>query len=166
MTLKKSAAVVWGQRPSWQYWLRWQRGRMYAARCTGQASEKSEAWFLVSLSFKCLKKVGRPLAVSVVRSTESGSSARKIHFELLWRSRLRRIILSISQAQGLTRLLLWRSSCRLPVVGYLAYERGRSQWRWAYVAVIIGPLAIPMLYFVAAKTVSDASRIDGSGIRV
>jgi hypothetical protein len=38
----------------------------------------------------------------------------------------------------------------LPVVGYLAYERGRSQWRWVYVAVIIGPLAIPMLYFVAA----------------
>jgi hypothetical protein len=31
--------------------------------------------------------------------------------------------------------------------------RGRSQWRWVYVAVIIGPLAIPMLYFVAAKTV-------------
>jgi hypothetical protein len=38
----------------------------------------------------------------------------------------------------------------LPVVGYLAYERGRGQWRWVYVAVIIGPLAIPMLYFVAA----------------
>jgi hypothetical protein len=38
----------------------------------------------------------------------------------------------------------------LPVVGYLAYERGRSQWRWVCVTVIIGPLAVPMLYFVAA----------------
>jgi hypothetical protein len=38
----------------------------------------------------------------------------------------------------------------MPVVGYLAYERGRSQRRWIYVAAVIGPLAIPMLYFVAA----------------
>jgi hypothetical protein len=38
----------------------------------------------------------------------------------------------------------------IPVVGYLAYERGRSQRRWVYVAAVIGPFAIPMLYFVAA----------------
>jgi hypothetical protein len=38
----------------------------------------------------------------------------------------------------------------MPVVGYLAYERGRSQRRWIYIATVIGPLAIPMLYFVAA----------------
>jgi hypothetical protein len=38
----------------------------------------------------------------------------------------------------------------MPVAGYLAYERGRSQRRWIYVAAVIGPLAIPMLYFVAA----------------
>jgi len=38
----------------------------------------------------------------------------------------------------------------LPVVGYLAYERGRSQWRWACVAAVLGPVAIPILYFVAA----------------
>jgi len=38
----------------------------------------------------------------------------------------------------------------LPVVGYLAYERGRSQWRWACVASVLGPVAIPILYFVAA----------------
>ena len=38
----------------------------------------------------------------------------------------------------------------IPLVGYLAYERGRSQRRWAYVAAVIGPFAIPMLYRVAA----------------
>ena len=49
----------------------------------------------------------------------------------------------------------------LPVVGYLAYER--SQWRWVCVGVIIGPLAIPMLYFVAVistfrKMINDRRR--------
>jgi chromate transport protein ChrA len=38
----------------------------------------------------------------------------------------------------------------IPLAGYLAYERGRSQRRWALAAVMIGPFAIPMLYFVAA----------------
>jgi len=36
----------------------------------------------------------------------------------------------------------------MPLVGYLAYERGRSPWRWVYAGVIIGPLAISMLYFL------------------
>ncbi len=32
------------------------------------------------------------------------------------------------------------------LVGYLAYERGRSQSRWVWTAAVIGPLAIPLLY--------------------
>ena len=36
----------------------------------------------------------------------------------------------------------------MPLVGYLAYERRRSPWRWVYAGVIIGPLAISMLYFL------------------
>jgi hypothetical protein len=32
------------------------------------------------------------------------------------------------------------------LVGYLAYERGRSQARWVWTAALIGPLAIPLLY--------------------
>ena len=38
----------------------------------------------------------------------------------------------------------------IPVAGYLAHERGRSQRRWALAASTIGPLAIPLLYFVSA----------------
>jgi len=38
----------------------------------------------------------------------------------------------------------------MPIVGYLAYERGRRQRRWVCAAAVVGPLAIPMLYFVAA----------------
>ena len=40
----------------------------------------------------------------------------------------------------------------MPVAGYLAKERGRRQWRWVQVAAFIGPLAIPVLYFVAAMS--------------
>ncbi len=36
------------------------------------------------------------------------------------------------------------------VVGYLAYERGRSQSRWVWTAALIGPLAIPLLYLADA----------------
>jgi hypothetical protein len=36
------------------------------------------------------------------------------------------------------------------LVGYLAYERGRSQSRWVWTAAIIGPLAIPLLYLADA----------------
>jgi hypothetical protein len=35
-------------------------------------------------------------------------------------------------------------------IGYMAYERGRSQTRWVWIAAFIGPLAIPLLYFVDA----------------
>jgi hypothetical protein len=31
------------------------------------------------------------------------------------------------------------------IVGYLARERGHSQWRWVWVAVAIGPFAIPIV---------------------
>jgi hypothetical protein len=44
-------------------------------------------------------------------------------------------------AMGLGSMLL---------VGYLAYERGRSQSRWVWTAAIIGPLAIPLLYLADA----------------
>jgi hypothetical protein len=36
------------------------------------------------------------------------------------------------------------------IVGYLAYERGRSQSRWVWTAAVIGPLAIPLLYLADA----------------
>jgi hypothetical protein len=38
------------------------------------------------------------------------------------------------------------------IVGYLAYERGRSQSRWVWIAAAVGPLAIPLLYLVAATS--------------
>jgi hypothetical protein len=36
------------------------------------------------------------------------------------------------------------------IVGYLAYERGRSQSRWVWTAAVIGPFAIPLLYLADA----------------
>jgi hypothetical protein len=59
-------------------------------------------------------------------------------------------ILSHLLYAGMDAFLIVTFLASAPVVGYLAYERGRSRWHWVYVAVIIGPLAIPMLYFVAA----------------
>ena len=38
------------------------------------------------------------------------------------------------------------------IVGYLAHERGIRQSRWVLIAAIIGPLAIPLLYLVAATS--------------
>ncbi|TAI66001.1 hypothetical protein [Bradyrhizobium sp. Leo170] len=43
----------------------------------------------------------------------------------------------------------------MPVVGYLAYERGRSQRRWVWIAAAIGPLAIPLLYFLPQHPASE-----------
>jgi hypothetical protein len=37
----------------------------------------------------------------------------------------------------------------MPVAAYLAYERGRSPWRWAFATAAIGPLAISVLYLVS-----------------
>jgi hypothetical protein len=36
------------------------------------------------------------------------------------------------------------------LAGYLAWERGRSQSRWVWIAFLIGPLAIPLLYLADA----------------
>jgi hypothetical protein len=70
---------------------------------------------------------------------------------------------------GMNAFLIVTFLASAPVVGYLAYERGRSQWRWVYVAVIVGPLAIPMLYFVAAistfrKMIGDRRPVRGRRI--
>jgi hypothetical protein len=51
---------------------------------------------------------------------------------------------------GMDALTIVMFVASVPVAGYLAYERERNQRRWVYVAAVIGPLAIPMLYFVAA----------------
>ncbi len=49
-------------------------------------------------------------------------------------------------------LILVTFVASMPVAGYLAYERGRSQRRWVIVAALIGPLAVPILYLVAAAS--------------
>jgi hypothetical protein len=36
------------------------------------------------------------------------------------------------------------------VVDYLAHERGWNRSRWAVASVILGPLAIPLIYLVDA----------------
>ena len=51
---------------------------------------------------------------------------------------------------GMDTLVIVVCLASIPLAGYLAYERGRSQRRWVWVAVVIGPLAIPLLYSVAA----------------
>ena len=38
------------------------------------------------------------------------------------------------------------------IVDYLARERGRNRHRWRVAAANIGPLAIPVLYFVEAMS--------------
>jgi hypothetical protein len=38
------------------------------------------------------------------------------------------------------------------IVGYLAYERRRSRSRWVWIPAAIGPLAIPLLYLIAATS--------------
>jgi len=51
---------------------------------------------------------------------------------------------------GMDALVIIVSLASMPLVGYLAYERGRSQRRWIYLALFLGPLAVPLLYFVSA----------------
>ena len=36
------------------------------------------------------------------------------------------------------------------LAGYLARERGRSQSLWVWIAAVVGPLAIPLLYLAEA----------------
>lgn len=38
----------------------------------------------------------------------------------------------------------------LLVVDYLARERGWNRWRWAVASLLLGPLAIPLIYLVQA----------------
>ncbi|TWB06461.1 hypothetical protein [Bradyrhizobium stylosanthis] len=51
---------------------------------------------------------------------------------------------------GMDALFIIVSLASMPAAGYLAYERGRSQRRWVYLAAFIGPFALPALYFTAA----------------
>jgi hypothetical protein len=60
------------------------------------------------------------------------------------------LILSHFAGAGMDAFTIVMFVASIPLVGYLAYERGRSQRLWAYVATVIGPFAIPMLYCVAA----------------
>ena len=61
---------------------------------------------------------------------------------------------------GMDTLVIIVSLASMPTVGYLAHERGRSQRRWVYAAAVIGPLALPVLYFVSA--ISNLRRMGGT----
>jgi hypothetical protein len=50
---------------------------------------------------------------------------------------------------GIHALIVITSVVSIPVAGYLAYERGRSPWRWAFATAAIGPIAISVLYLVS-----------------
>jgi hypothetical protein len=72
-------------------------------------------------------------------------------------------ILSHLAGTGMDAFTIVMFVASIPLVGYLAYERGRSHRRWAYVAAVIGPFAIPMLYCVAA--ISACRHRTGSACR-
>jgi hypothetical protein len=61
-------------------------------------------------------------------------------------------MLSRKQEAGMDILVAVTFVASIFIVGYLAYERGRSQSRWVWTAAAIGPLAIPLLYLVAAAS--------------
>lgn len=69
------------------------------------------------------------------------------------------VLSHIAQA-GMDALVVIVSLASMPIVGLLAHERGRSRRRWVYVAAIIGPLAIPVLYFTVA--ISGLRRADSN----
>ena len=50
---------------------------------------------------------------------------------------------------GMDTFVVIACAVSMPIAGYLAYERGRSPWRWAFATAAIGPLAISLLYLVA-----------------
>jgi hypothetical protein len=102
-----------------------------------------------NLGFKCLRNVGRPPTVSVVPLTEAGFGMEDLLLAFVTLAASLYIFSHLADA-GTDAFVIVTFLASLPVVGYLAYERGRSHWRWTCVAVIIGPLAVPMLYFVAA----------------
>lgn len=72
------------------------------------------------------------------------------------------LILGNAAQAGMNGFIVIACLVSIPVAGYLAYERGRSPWRWAFAAAAIGPLAISVLYLVAGissfRKMSNAPR--------
>ena len=58
-------------------------------------------------------------------------------------------ILTDATRAGIHAFIVLTCVVSMPVAGYLAYERGRSPWRWAFATAAIGPLAISALYLVS-----------------
>jgi hypothetical protein len=58
-------------------------------------------------------------------------------------------ILGDAARAGMQAFIVIACLVSMPVAGYLAYERGRTPWRWAFAAAAIGPLAISVLYLVS-----------------
>jgi hypothetical protein len=58
-------------------------------------------------------------------------------------------VLADAARAGLHAFIIIACVVSMPVAGYLAYERGRSPWRWAFATFAIGPIAISVLYLVA-----------------
>lgn len=58
-------------------------------------------------------------------------------------------ILTDATRAGIHAFIVITCVASMPVAGYLAYERGRSPWRWAFATAAIGPLAISALYLVS-----------------
>jgi hypothetical protein len=59
-------------------------------------------------------------------------------------------IFSHAAHAGMDAFVIVAFVASMPLAGYLAYERERSQRLWVCIAAAIGPLAIPLLYFVSA----------------
>jgi hypothetical protein len=58
-------------------------------------------------------------------------------------------ILADATRAGIHALIIITCLLSMPVAGYLAYERGRSPWRWVFATAAIGPFAISVLYLVS-----------------
>jgi hypothetical protein len=58
-------------------------------------------------------------------------------------------ILTDATRAGIHAFIVITCVVSMPVAGYLAYERGRIPWRWAFATAAIGPLAISVLYLVS-----------------
>ena len=59
---------------------------------------------------------------------------------------------------GIHAFIMITCMVSIPVAAYLAYERGRSPWCWAFATAAIGPLAISVLYLVSG--ISAFRKID------
>ena len=58
-------------------------------------------------------------------------------------------ILADAAQAGMQAFIVIACLVSMPVAGYLAFERGRVPWRWAFATAAIGPLAISVLYLVS-----------------